>query len=107
MYPAKARRQIENLCRYAARPAVATERLSKLADGRMLYRLRHQWRDGTSHVIFEPLDLIGKLAALVPPPRFNLVSWAACPLGPMEIAHCAGGGSAVGGIGLAELPGLC
>ena len=46
-----------------------------LEDGRILYRLRHQWRDGTAHVIFEPLDLIGKLAALVPPPRFNLVRY--------------------------------
>jgi hypothetical protein len=26
-------------------------------------------------VIFEPVDLIGKLAALVPPPRFNLVRY--------------------------------
>jgi hypothetical protein len=73
--PAKARHQLENLCRYVARPAVATERLSKLADGRILYRLRHQWRDGTSHVIFDPLDLMGKFAALVPPPRFNLVRY--------------------------------
>jgi hypothetical protein len=31
--------------------------------------------DGTSYVIFDPLDLIGKLAALVPPPRFNLVRY--------------------------------
>jgi len=73
--PGKARRQLENLCRYVARPAVATERLSRLPDGRVLYRLRHRWRDGTSHVIFDPLDLIGKLAALVPPPRFNLVRY--------------------------------
>jgi hypothetical protein len=73
--PTKARRQLENLCRYVARPAVATERVSKLGDGRILYRLRHQWRDGTSYVIFDPLDLIGKLAALVPPPRFNLVRY--------------------------------
>jgi hypothetical protein len=73
--PAKARRQLENLCRYVARPAVATERLSKLSDGRILYRLRHQWRDGTLYVIFDPLDLMGKLAALVPPPRFNLVRY--------------------------------
>ena len=26
-------------------------------------------------MIFEPLDLVGKLAALVPPPRFNLVRY--------------------------------
>jgi hypothetical protein len=73
--PAKARHQLENLCRYVARPAVATERLSRFPDGRVLYRLRHQWRDGTSHVIFDPVDLIGKLAALVPPPKFNLVRY--------------------------------
>ena len=73
--PAKARRQLEKLCRYVARPAVATERLSRLPDGRVLYRLRHRWRDGTSYMIFDPLDLIGKLAALVPPPRFNLVRY--------------------------------
>jgi hypothetical protein len=28
--------------------------------------------DGTAHMIFASLDLIGKLATLVPPPRFNL-----------------------------------
>ena len=73
--PAKARRRLENLCRYVARPAVATERLSVLEDGRVAYRLRHPWRNGATHVLFEPLDLIAKLAALVPPPRFNLVRY--------------------------------
>lgn len=73
--PARARRQLEKLCRYAARPPVATERLSLLPDGRLLYRLRHRWRDGTTHVVFEPLELVEKLAALVPPPRFNLVRY--------------------------------
>jgi hypothetical protein len=74
--PAKARRQLENLCRYVARPAVATERLSILSDGRVSYCLRHKWRDGTTHVIYESLELIEKLAALVPPPRFNLVRYS-------------------------------
>ena len=69
------RHQLENLCRYVARPAVATERLSVLPDGRVSYRLRHKWRNGATHVLFEPLDLIAKLAALVPPPRFNLVRY--------------------------------
>ena len=73
--PAKARRQLERLCRYVARPAVATERLSVLPDGRVMYRLRHIWSNGATHIVFEPLDLIGKLAALVPPPRFNLVRY--------------------------------
>ena len=33
---ARDRERLERLCRYCARPAVATERLSLLADGRLL-----------------------------------------------------------------------
>jgi len=58
-----------------ARPPVATERLARLEDGRLLYRLKHRWRDGTTHVVFEPQELVEKLAALVPPPRFHLVRY--------------------------------
>jgi hypothetical protein len=31
---------------------------------------------GSTHVIFDPLDFIGKLAALVPKPRVNLTRFA-------------------------------
>ena len=31
--------------------------------------------DGTTHVVFEPLELLEELAALVPPPRFHLVRY--------------------------------
>jgi len=31
-----------------------------------------KWRNGTTHVIFEPLDFISRLVALVPRPRVNL-----------------------------------
>jgi hypothetical protein len=34
--------------------------------------LRTPYRNGTTHVIFEPLGFIAKLAALVPKPRVNL-----------------------------------
>jgi hypothetical protein len=83
--PAGDRRRLERLCRYVARPPVATQRLSRLDDGRLLYRLKHRWRDGTTHVVFEPQELVEKLAALVPPPRFHLVRYHGI-LGP-----CAGG----------------
>jgi len=73
--PARDRRRLERLCRYGARPPVATERLSRLEDGRLLYRLKHRWRDGTTHVVFTPQELVEKLAALVPPPRFHLVRY--------------------------------
>jgi hypothetical protein len=72
---ARDRKRLERLCRYVTRPPVATERLSRLADGRLLYRLKHRWRDGTTHVVFEPGELVEKLAALVPPPRFHLVRY--------------------------------
>jgi hypothetical protein len=73
--PAHDRRRRERLCRYGARPPVATERLSRLDDGRLLYRLKHRWRDGTTHVVFTPQELVEKLAALIPPPRFHLVRY--------------------------------
>jgi hypothetical protein len=70
--PARDRLRLERLCRYAGRPPLATERLSLLPDGRLLYRLKRRWRDGTTHVIYEPLELMERLAALVHPPRFNI-----------------------------------
>jgi hypothetical protein len=73
--PARDRLRLERLCRYAARPPVATERLFRLDDGRLLYRLKRRWRDGTTHVVFEPIELVEKLAALVPAPRFHLVRY--------------------------------
>jgi hypothetical protein len=56
-------------------PPVATDRLSGLPDGRLIYRLKRRWRDGTTHVIYKPLEFIEKLAAWVAPPRFNLVRY--------------------------------
>jgi hypothetical protein len=73
--PANDRNRLERLCRYAARPPVASERLSQLPDGRLLYALKHRWRDGTTHVCFTRAELMERLAALIPPPRFNLVRY--------------------------------
>jgi hypothetical protein len=38
-------------------------------------RLKKQWRDGTNHITFEPLELMERLAALVPAPRFTLIRY--------------------------------
>ncbi len=35
-----------------AAPAVASERLSCLDDGRLVYRLKRRWRDGTTALVF-------------------------------------------------------
>ncbi len=72
MAEAHRRDKLERLCRYIARPAVSEERLSLLDDGRIRYELKTPYRDGTTHVIFEPLDFLARLAALVPKPRVNL-----------------------------------
>jgi ribosomal protein S27E len=66
------RQKLERLCRYISRPAVSEKRLSLTPNGNVRYQLKTPYRDGTTHVIFEPLDFIARLAALVPKPRVNL-----------------------------------
>jgi len=66
------RKKLERLCRYISRPAVSVKRLSLTRGGNVRYQLKTPYRDGTTHVIFEPLDFIARLAALVPKPRVNL-----------------------------------
>ncbi|MBZ5500417.1 MAG: transposase [Acidobacteriia bacterium] len=50
---------------------MATERLSLLPDGRLLSRLKRRRHNGTTRMIFELRELIEKLAAPVPPRRFD------------------------------------
>lgn len=69
------REKLERLCRYVARSAVADSRLSLTRDGRVRYSLKTPWRDGTTHVVFEPLDFIARLAALIPRPGINLTRY--------------------------------
>lgn len=64
--------KLERLCRYISRPAISEQRLSMTDHGKVRYELKTPYRDGTTHVFFDPLDFIGKLAALIPPPRLNL-----------------------------------
>lgn len=58
------------------RPPVALDRLERLPDGRLLYHLKKRWRDGTDSVVFEPLEFLERLAALVPAPRFNMIRYS-------------------------------
>ena len=66
------RNKLERLCRYISRPALSEKRLSLISAGNTRYQLKTPYSDGTTHVIFEPLDFISKLASLVPKPRVNL-----------------------------------
>ena len=58
------RQKLERLCHYISRPEVSEQRLSLTPDGNVRYQLKTPYRDGTTHVIFEPLDFIARLAAL-------------------------------------------
>jgi len=69
------RKKLEKLCRYISRPAVSENRLELTSQGKISYELKTPYTDGTTHVIFEPLDFIAKLAALVPKPRANLTRY--------------------------------
>ncbi|HSR54068.1 MAG TPA: transposase [Acidobacteriota bacterium] len=66
------RSKLERLCRYITRPPIATKRLTVDGQGRVVYRYKRPFRDGSTHVVLEPLDFIARLAALVPRPRLNL-----------------------------------
>jgi hypothetical protein len=64
--------RLERLCRYITRPALCLDRLSANSTGQIVYQLKNPFRDGTTHVVFNPADFIARLAALVPRPRANL-----------------------------------
>jgi hypothetical protein len=66
------REGLERLCRYCARPPFSLERLSMLADGRVAYLRCMPRRNGATHLVMTPVQLLARLAALIPPPRFPL-----------------------------------
>jgi hypothetical protein len=43
--------------------------------GHVRYALKTPYRDGTTHIVLEPLDFMARLAALVPPPRMHLTRY--------------------------------
>jgi hypothetical protein len=53
-------------------PAISEKRLSLTPNGNVRYQPSTPDRDGSTHVIFEPLDFIVRLAALVPKLRVSL-----------------------------------
>ncbi len=64
---------LEQLCHYVCRPPLGQQRLRRLADGRVAVALQRPWADGTTHLVFTPLELLERLAVLVPRPRSNLL----------------------------------
>src|SRR5262247_2462304 len=72
------RDQLEQLLRYTARGAVSLERLQEDANGDLVYTFTHPWSDGTTGIRLAPVELLEKLAALVPLPHVHLVRYGGC-----------------------------
>jgi len=73
--PARDRARLERLCRYVCRPPIAQNRLEEMEGGKLSYLLKKPWRDGTVALVLEPMDLIARVCALIPPPRFHMVRY--------------------------------
>jgi hypothetical protein len=67
------RRQLERLCRYITRPAIANERLKRNRAGQVVLQRKSAYQDGTTHVVMSPLEFMQRLAALVPRPRLHFI----------------------------------
>ncbi len=70
--PADERDRLERISRYALRPPVAQDRLAWTDDGQVRFELRRLWSDGTTHLLFDPVELLERLTALTPRPRIHL-----------------------------------
>jgi Putative transposase len=75
-FGAHQRSRITQLVRYCARPPLANGRLKELSSGHYFPTLKGPWPDATTHLKFEPIELMERLAAQIPKPRANLVLYA-------------------------------
>ena len=71
--PAHDRKKRERLCRYISRPSLSEERLSLNAQGQVVYKLKTAYRNGTTHIVLDPLDFLSRLTSLIPRPRVHLI----------------------------------
>ena len=67
------RKELEHLCHYITRPAIANERLKRNRAGDVVLQLKSAFKDGTTHIVMAPLEFMQRLAALVPRPRLHLI----------------------------------
>jgi hypothetical protein len=66
-------RLARRLCQYLCHPSLGQGRLKKLLDGRIAVVLQRPWADGTTHLVFTPMELLQRLVPLVRRPRINML----------------------------------
>ena len=81
--------------RYGLRSPFSQERLTRQADGRVVYALRRPWprRGGVTELVLAPEELRRRLAALTPSPYTPLIRYHGvfANEGPSPLAADAGG----------------
>jgi hypothetical protein len=93
---------LERLLRYGLRAPFSQKRLSVLPDGRVRYELRRPWPtpNGVTELVMEPLQLMRRLASLIPRPYTHMVRYWGCfanrskhrphlPVPPEACSRCA------------------
>jgi hypothetical protein len=65
----------EALLKYVLRPPIAQERVVEGPDGLVRVALKKRFSDGTFAVDLDPLSLLTRLCASVPPPKFHTVRY--------------------------------
>jgi len=66
---------LEKLCRYASRAPIANSRLSLADNGQVVVKLKRPLQDGRRELRFGQVELLQKLAILIPPPHKNLTRY--------------------------------
>ena len=104
-------RQAWSICAAPSRARRRTEeRVQCNAAGQVVLKLKTAWHDGTTHIVMSPLELMQRLAALVPRPRLHLIRFhgvlapsyvneaklraLVVPAGSEDCAHDSGGSPA-------------
>ena len=64
--------ELERILRYMARPPLSLDRLSYDDDGDIILTLRHQFSDGTHSLLFSPIEILEKIASIIPLPPVEI-----------------------------------
>ena len=62
------RHPLEHPCRRITRTVASNERFPVNRRGQVLYRLKHPFRDGITHIVPRPIEFLARLTSLVPRP---------------------------------------
>jgi hypothetical protein len=73
------------LCRYITRPAIANERLKRNRAGQVVLQLKSPYKDGTTHIVMEPLEFMEHLSEPSVPDLPNSTNSSGIPKHQIEL----------------------